>query len=123
MSRLTLIQTACAAILLGSIITSCETVPFGEPRARTVLTEEEAARRFFEAYKSHNRLAASRVASPEAINKLNWNPLAGIGATLELQETDRGDWVILYDGGFMELVIRGDGHVGHKITDVRMNAD
>jgi hypothetical protein len=121
-------QKTLTVLFLAAALTSCETLPFpqaigqGEPRAKTVLTEEQAARKFFEAYKHHNRLAASQVASAAAIGKLNWNPLAGSASNLQLQETPEG-FAITYDGGAIHLVILGDGHVGHNVTDVRVTAD
>lgn len=127
---------ALAALLLGCCLTSCETTipgcPFlsgpheetqGEPRAANILTADQVARQFFDAYKRHDRAAAAKVASPKAINKLVWDAKAGRNTTLELQETDKGDWVILYEGGFIELIILGDGHVGSSVVDVKMHAD
>ncbi|RFC49518.1 MAG: hypothetical protein DVB23_000039 [Verrucomicrobia bacterium] len=115
-----------AILILASALSSCETLTLpgaqGEPRAKTVLTEEQAARKFFEAYKNHNRLAASQVASAEAVGKLNWNPLSGSASNLQLQETGEG-YAITYDGGAIHLVILGDGHVGHNVADVRVTAD
>jgi hypothetical protein len=134
MSRnpLSFLLGSAAVLILPFTFTACETLPnpFApstgeqvEGRAKNALTQEQAARKFFDAYRHGNRLAASRVATPQAVKKLNWNPLAGTNADLELQETSEGDWVILYPGGFMQLEIHGDGHVGHTVTDVKMIAD
>jgi hypothetical protein len=130
MSRPTKWQAALAALILSATLPSCETIPGlalpeaeGEPRAKTTLTKEQAAQKFFQAYKSHNRLAAAQVATPEAIRKLNWNPLAGSASNVQLQENDEGDYVITYDGGAIHLQIFGDGHVGHTVSDVRISVD
>jgi hypothetical protein len=130
MTRLSTLQAAFAALILGFTFSACETIPGlstaepqGEPRAKTVLTAEQVARQFFEAYKKHDRAAAAKLASPQVINKLHWDPKAGKNTTLELQETDKGDWAILYEGGWIELEILGDGHVGSHIVDVKMHAD
>ncbi len=130
MSRPAKWQAAVAALLLSATLPSCETLPGltlpagpGEPRTQTVLSKEQAAQKFFAAYQSHNRLAAAQVASPEALRKLNWNPLAGSASNLQLQENDQGDYVITYDGGAIHLLIYGDGHVGHNVSDVRITVD
>lgn len=114
-------RSAFAALLLASTIFVCNTIPgsaSAETRAKAILTTEQAARKFFDAYKRHDRAAASQVASPKALNKLNWDPKAGNNATLELQETDKGSWVIIYEGGFMDLVI-----FGGRVVNVKMHAD
>jgi hypothetical protein len=129
--QLPLLGTA-AALLLPFTFTSCETLPnpfaptTGEQvdgHVNNAVTQEQAARKFFDAYKHGNRLAASQVATPKAIQQLRWNPLAGAKDDLELQETSEGDWLIFYPGGFMELEIHGDGHVGHTVTNVTSTAD
>ena len=127
LSRFFLVSTALSMALVFS---ACDTIPGlakdepqGEPRAENVLMADEVARRFFEAYKKHDRVAASKVANPKAINKLSWDSSAGKNTTLQLQETDQGDWAILYEGGWIELEIMGDGHVGSRVVDVKMHAD
>ncbi len=58
-----------------------------------------AAVAFFNAYKTHNRAAASQVAADAALNKLNWNASAGTNPTLQLVD----DTHIYYEGGGINL--------------------
>lgn len=118
-----------AALTLAFGITSCETLPppdgADEPGAvstASILTEAQVAQRFFQAYKTHNRAAAAKVASSTALDKLSWDASAGSSSNLRLEQTDNG-YAIAYDGGAILLSIFSDGHVGANVADVEMIAD
>lgn len=118
-----------SALTLALSLTSCETLlpPDGadEPGAvssGSVLTEAQAAQRFFQAYKYHDRYAAAKVASDAALDKLNWDASSGSASNLRLEETDSG-YAIAYDGGAIHLQIFSDGHVGANVADVNVTAD
>jgi hypothetical protein len=101
---------------------ACQTTGPGEGREPGALSADEAARRFFEAYRDHDRAAAARVADPAALDKLVWDASAGSPSNLRLEATVVG-WAIAYDGGATHLEILGDGHAGHRVVDVRQTAD
>ena len=109
--------TSCE-VLLDTILETPSSSSGGA--AKQVLSEAQVARIFFQAYKNRDRRAAARVASPEAINKLewDWDP----PSNLRLEETDSG-YAIAYDGGTILLDIFSDGHVGANVADVRLIAD
>ncbi|WP_395745740.1 hypothetical protein [Prosthecobacter sp.] len=117
------------ALTLSLSLASCDTLPppdgVDEPGAvssRPVLSEAQVAQRFFQAYKSHNRAAAAKVASSTALDKLSWDASAGSASNLRLEQTDDG-YAIAYDGGAILLTILSDGHVGANVADVEMIAD
>ena len=62
-------------------------------------SQHDAAVRFFNAYKTHNRPAAKEVAADAAINELGFSASAGTNATLQLMD----DSHIYYEGGSIEL--------------------
>ncbi len=62
-------------------------------------TKHEAAVKFFNAYKTHNKTAAQEVASDAAVNALVFNPAAGNNPTLQLVD----DMHIYYEGGSIAL--------------------
>ena len=90
--------------------------------ANQVLSQAQVARIFFEAYKNHDRAAAAKVASPEALNKLSWSWDPVPPSNLRLEQTDNG-YAIVYDGGAIHLDIFSDGHVGANVADVLLTAD
>lgn len=124
-----LLLAALPALALALSLTSCDTLPppdgVDEPgavSASSILTEDQVARRFFQAYKNHNRAAAAKVASSTALDKLSWDASAGSASNLRLEQTDSG-YAIAYDGGAILLTILSDGHVGASVADVEMIAD
>ena len=120
------------SILIAFSLTSCEVLvdalletpssSSGGGATKQVLSEAQVARIFFQAYKNHDRSAAARVASSEALNKLDWSWDPSPPSNLRLEQTDSG-YAIAYDGGAILLDIFSDGHVGANVSDVRLIAD
>jgi len=115
---LAFLALGCALFALGA----CQTTGPGEGRDPGALSADDVARRFYEAYRNHDRVAAAKVADPKALDKLRWDAAAGSPSNLRLEATVEG-WAIAYDGGATHLEILGDGHVGHRVVDVRQTAD
>jgi uncharacterized protein YecT (DUF1311 family) len=80
---------------------------------------KEAARRFFDAYKSHDREAAQVVAVERALNKLVWSNDAGDNPTLKLMN----DTVIYYEGGSIALSLKKTSAGNWMVMDVESTAD
>ena len=85
-----------------------------------VLSEAEVARMFYQAYKNHDRAAAAKIASPEALNKLSWSWDPVPPSNLRLEQT--GGYAIAYDGGSIQLVFN-IGNYGANVADVVVTAD
>ena len=82
-------------------------------------TAKEAARRFFEAYKAHDRAAAEGVAVERALNKLQWSRNAGDNPTLQLID----DTHIYYEGGSIELKVKKAAAGNWMVMDAESTAD
>ena len=123
------------SLLLALCLTSCDTMldamletpstssgrPTNQARpANQVLSQAQVARIFFEAYKNHDRAAAAKVASPEALNKLSWSWDPVPPSNLRLEQT--GGYAIAYDGGSIQLVFN-IGNYGANVADVVVTAD
>ena len=88
--------------------------------ANQVLSQAQVARIFFEAYKNHDRAAAAKIASPEALNKLSWSWDPVPPSNMRLEQT--GGYAIAYDGGSIQLVFN-IGNYGANVADVVVTAD
>lgn len=119
------------SILFAFGLTSCDTLleaALETPSTNSgvssnqVLSEGQVARIFYNAYKNHDRAAASRVADSAALNKLSWSWDPVPPSNMRLEHTDNG-YAIAYDGGAILLDIFSDGHVGANVADVRLIAD
>lgn len=84
-----------------------------------VLSKQEVAQRFFEAYKAGDRTSALKVATEDAVKLLTWDASAGKNPTLELNGTD----FIYYEGGGINLTLTGDDQTGYKVSDAQPIAD
>lgn len=82
-------------------------------------TRHEAAVKFFNAYKTHNRTAAKEVAADAAINALVFNPAAGTNPTLQLID----DTHIYYEGGSIELTFARNAAGRWYVRSVTSQAD
>ncbi len=82
-------------------------------------TRHEAAVKFFNAYKTHNRTAAKEVAADAAINALVFNPAAGTNPTLQLID----DTHIYYEGGSIELTFARNAAGRWYVRSVTSRAD
>ena len=82
-------------------------------------TRHEAAVKFFNAYKTHNRTAAKEVAADAAINALVFNPAAGTNPTLQLID----DTHIFYEGGSIELTFARNAASHWYVRSVTSRAD
>jgi uncharacterized protein YecT (DUF1311 family) len=80
---------------------------------------KEAGRRFFDAYKNHDRTSAQAVAAERALNKLIWSKDAGDNSTLQLMD----DTHIYYEGGSIELKIQKNKAGDWVVLDVVSTAD
>jgi hypothetical protein len=82
-------------------------------------TRHDAAVRFFNAYKTHNRAAAREVAADAAINALVFNASAGTNPTLQLVD----DTHIYYEGGSIELTLARNAAGRWYVRSVTSRAD
>lgn len=82
-------------------------------------TKAQAAKLFFDAYKSHQRKAAQAVAADKALDKLVWSKDAGDNPTLKLM----GDSHIYYEGGSIALTMKKNEAGRWFISDVTLFAD
>ena len=82
-------------------------------------TRHNAAVRFFNAYKTHNRTAAKEVATDAAINALVFNASAGTNPTLQLVD----DTHIYYEGGSIELTLARNAAGRWYMRSVTSTAD
>ncbi|MGB7416950.1 MAG: hypothetical protein WA902_22335 [Thermosynechococcaceae cyanobacterium] len=89
------------------------------PESSEVLSKQEVAQRFFEAYKAGDRISALKVATEDAVKLLTWDASAGKNPTLELDGTD----FIYYEGGGINLTLTGDDQTGYNVTDAQPIAD
>jgi uncharacterized protein YecT (DUF1311 family) len=78
-----------------------------------------AAQALFNAYRDHNRPAASAVALERVLSQLTWDPSAGNAEGLELAD----DTHIRYTGGSMELTPRKAPNGAWFIVDIQFTAD
>lgn len=91
-----------------------------KPRVPTgTNTRHEAAVKFFDAYKTHNRTAAKEVATDSAINALVFNPAAGTNPTLQLID----DTHIYYEGGSIQLTFARNADGNWHVRSVTSRAD
>ncbi len=102
------------------LITACSPDEGEGPPAADILDFDEVAVLFFEAYKAGDRKAALEVADPVAVDKLSWDASAVDNPTMTL---DLESSTIVYEGGRINLIIMGDGHVGANVVDVELMAD
>ena len=82
-------------------------------------SKHDAAVRFFNAYKTHNRAAAKEVASDAAVNALRFNPGAGTNPTLQLVD----DSHIYYEGGSIEMTFAQNSAGRWYVRSVSSRAD
>lgn len=82
-------------------------------------SKHEAAVRFFNAYKTHNRAAAKEVASDAVVNELRFNPGAGTNPTLQLVD----DSHIYYEGGSIEMTFAQNSAGRWYVRSVTSTAD
>ncbi len=82
-------------------------------------TLKEASKRFFDAYKKHDRASAQVVAAERALNKLIWSKDAGDNPTLQLMD----DTHIYYEGGSIELKIQKNQAGNWMVMDAVSTAD
>lgn len=82
-------------------------------------SRHDAAVRFFNAYKMHNRAAAREVAADAAINALVFNASAGTNPTLQLVD----DTHIYYEGGSIELTLARNATGRWYVRSVTSRAD
>ena len=91
-----------------------------KPRVPTgANTRHEAAVKFFNAYKTHNRAAAKTVATDAAVNALVFNPAAGTNPTLQLID----DTHIFYEGGSIQLTFARNADARWYVRSVTSRAD
>ena len=91
-----------------------------QPRVPTgANTRHEAAVKFFNAYKTHNRTAAKEVAADAAVNALVFNPAAGTNPTLQLID----DTHIYYEGGSIQLTFARNAAGRWYVRSVTSTAD
>lgn len=103
-----------------SLSPTLESNPTPSPASLSkVVSKQQAAQIFFEAYKVGDRESALQVATDEAVNSLRWNPSGGINPTLELS----GEDFIYYEGGGINLSFEGDEQQGYKIVGAQAIAD
>ena len=86
-------------------------------------TFQEAANVFFDAYKAGDRTRALTVSTKKAVDKLRWNPGTGENPTLSLTCNGPADCFIYYEGGGINLTIKGSAAAGYRVVDVRPVAD
>lgn len=86
-------------------------------------TFSEAADVFFDAYRRGDRVKALTVSTQKAVNKLNWNPNAGDNPTLSLTCPGPTDCFIYYEGGGINLTVKGSAASGHRVIDAQPVAD
>lgn len=82
-------------------------------------TRHDAALKFFNAYKTHNRTAAKEVGTDAAINALVFDPAAGTNPTLQLIS----DTHIYYEGGSIELTFARNSAGRWYVRSVMSRAD
>ena len=82
-------------------------------------TRHDAAVKFFNAYKTHNRTAAKEVATDTAISALVFNPAAGTNPTLQLID----DTHIFYEGGSIQLTFGRNAGARWYVRSVTSRAD
>lgn len=82
-------------------------------------SQHDAAVKFFNAYKTHNRPAAKEVASDTAINALVFNASAGTNLTLQLVD----DSHIYYEGGSIEMQFARNAAGRWYVRSVTSTAD
>jgi len=105
---------SCAAALLASsvlVFSACQGDAKAAPKPAAggshatvrvpngAASKHEAAVKFFNAYKTHNKAAAQEVASDAAVRELRFDPASGTNTTLQLMD----DAHIYYEGGSIEL--------------------
>ena len=82
-------------------------------------SRHNAAVRFFNAYKTHNRVAAKEVATDAAINALVFNASAGTNPTLQLVD----DTHIYYEGGSIGMTLARNASGRWYVRSVTSTAD
>lgn len=82
-------------------------------------SRHDAAVKFFNAYKTHDRQAAKEVATDTAINALVFDPAAGTNPTLQLID----DTHIYYEGGSIQLSFARNAAGRWHVRSVTSQAD
>jgi hypothetical protein len=82
-------------------------------------TAEKASEAFFNAYKTHDRVAAGKVATEAVLAELVWDPAAGEAEGLQLMDPTH----IYYVGGSLALEMKTNGEGKWFVSRIEARAD